>query len=150
MNVQSLIDNNIIYKKTLKDIESNQQKYLKNFDTKENELKTKLKDIEEGKLILSDEEINFQIENYNNELSKFTALIEEFNLHYQNQIINIKEVYFNVSLSEANGGKFSCHVKGVLVGQTLDVDLDIDVRNPLTIAKALGERIVHGISDYIG
>ena len=92
VNVQSLIENNIIYKKTLKDIESNQQKYLKNFDTKENELKTKLKDIEEGKLILSDEEINFQIENYNNELSKFTTLIEEFNLHYQNQIINIKEV----------------------------------------------------------
>ena len=92
VNVQSLIDNNIIYKKTLKDIESNQQKYLKNFDTKENELKTKLKDIEEAKLILSDEEINFQIENYNNELSKFTTLIEEFNLHYQNQIINIKEV----------------------------------------------------------
>ena len=92
VNVQSLIDNNIIYKKTLKDIESTQQKYLKNFDTKENELKTKLKDIEEGKLILSDEEINFQIENYNNELSKFTTLIEEFNLHYQNQIINIKEV----------------------------------------------------------
>ncbi len=92
VNVQSLIDNNMIYKKTLKDIESNQQKYLKNFDTKENELKTKLKDIEEAKLILSDEEINFQIENYNNELSKFTTLIEEFNLHYQNQIINIKEV----------------------------------------------------------
>ena len=92
VNVQSLIDNNIIYKKTLKDIESNQQKYLKNFDNKENELKTKLKDIEEAKLILSDEEINFQIENYNNELSKFTTLIEEFNLHYQNQIINIKEV----------------------------------------------------------
>jgi len=75
VNVQSLIDNNIIYKKTLKDIESNQQKYLKNFDTKENELKTKLKDIEEAKLILSDEEINFQIENYNSELSKFTTLI---------------------------------------------------------------------------
>ena len=92
VNVQSLIDNNIIYKKTLKDIESNQQKYLKNFDTKENEVKTKLKNIEEAKLILSDEEINFQIENYNNELSKFTTLIEEFNLHYQNQIINIKEV----------------------------------------------------------
>ncbi len=92
VNVQSLIDNNIIYKKTLKDIESNQQKYLKDFDTKENELKTKLQDIEEAKLILSDEEVNFQIENYNNELLKFTTLIEEFNLHYQNQIINIKEV----------------------------------------------------------
>tara|TARA_E500000178_G_C16998153_1_gene744278 strand:+ start:771 stop:1226 length:456 start_codon:yes stop_codon:yes gene_type:complete len=92
VNVQSLIDNNIIYKKTLKDIESNQQKYLKDFDTKENELKTKLQDIQEAKLILSDEEVNFQIENYNNELLKFTTLIEEFNLHYQNQIINIKEV----------------------------------------------------------
>ena len=91
VNVQSLIDNNKIYKKTLKDIELNQQKYLEELDIKENELKIKLKEIEESKLILNKDEINLQIENYNNQLSQFTILIEEFNFHYQNQIISIRE-----------------------------------------------------------
>ena len=95
VNVQSLIDNNITYQNFLKDIESNQQEYLKNFDLKENELRVKLKEIEESKLILSESEINLQIENYNNELSEFTILIEEFNLHYQNEIIKIRDSILN-------------------------------------------------------
>ena len=33
-----------------------------------------------------------KIDNYNNQLSDFTILIEEFNFHYQNQIINIREI----------------------------------------------------------
>ena len=65
MNVQSLIDNNKIYQKTLDDIEINQEKYLKDFNIIENELIIKLNEIEESKLILSEEEINIQIENYN-------------------------------------------------------------------------------------
>ncbi len=91
VNVQSLIDNNEIYKKTLNDIEINQEKYLKDFNIIENELIIKLNEIEESKLILSEEEINIQIENYNNDLSQFTILIEEFNFHYQNEIIKIRE-----------------------------------------------------------
>ena len=86
-----MIDNNKIYKKTLKDIELNQQKYVNDFDTKEDKLTKKLKEIEESKLILSENELNFQIDSYNNQLSEFTILIEEFNLHYQNEIINIRE-----------------------------------------------------------
>ena len=58
---------------------------------KENELKIKLKEIEESKLILSENEINLQIESYNNELSEFTISIEEFNSHYQGEIIKIRE-----------------------------------------------------------
>ena len=92
VNVQSLIDNNEIYKKTLNDIEINQEKYLKDFNIIENELIIKLNEIEESKLILSEEEINIQIENYNNDLSQFTILIEEFNFHYQNEIIKIREI----------------------------------------------------------
>ena len=91
VNVQSLIDNNEIYKKTLNDIGINQEKYLKEFNIIENELIIKLNEIEESKLILSEEEINIQIENYNNDLSQFTILIEEFNFHYQNEIIKIRE-----------------------------------------------------------
>ena len=91
VNVQSLIDKNKIYQKTLQDIEINQEKYLKDFNSMENELATKFNKIEESKLILNDEEINIQIENYNNQLSQFSTLIEEFNTHYQNEIIKIRE-----------------------------------------------------------
>ena len=92
VNVQSLIDNNKIYQKTIKDIEINQEKYLKDFNTKENELILKLNEIEESKLILSEEEISKQIEDYNNQLSQFSITIEEFNFHYQNEIIKIREI----------------------------------------------------------
>ena len=91
VNVQSLIDNYKIYQKTLQDIEINQEKYLKDFNSMENELATKFNKIEESKLILNDKEINIQIENYNNQLSQFRTLIEEFNTHYQNEIIKIRE-----------------------------------------------------------
>ena len=92
VNVQSLIDNNKIYQKTLKDIEINQEQYLKDFNIIENELIKKLNEIEESKLILSEEEIGKQIENYNNQLSQFSTTIEEFNFHYQNEIIKIREI----------------------------------------------------------
>ena len=92
VNVQSLIDNNATYQKTLKDVEINQEKYLKDFNTMENELIIKLNEIEESKLILSEEEINIKIENYNDQLSQFSILIEEFNFHYENEIIKIREM----------------------------------------------------------
>ena len=91
VNVQTLIDNNKIYQKIVKDIEINQDKYLKDFNVMENELNAKLNEIEEAKLILSQEEINKQIDDYNNQLSQFSIKIEEFNLHYQNEIIKIRE-----------------------------------------------------------
>ena len=91
VNVQSLIDKNKIYQKTLQDIEINQEKYLKDFNSIENELATKFNKIEESKLILNEEEINIQIENYNNQLSQFSTLIDEFNTHYQNEITKIRE-----------------------------------------------------------
>ena len=92
MNVQSLIDNNKIYQKIVKDIEKNQEKYLKDFNIMENELIIKLNEIEESKLILSEKEISKQIEDYNNQLSQFSITIEEFNFHYQNEIIKIREI----------------------------------------------------------
>ncbi len=92
VNVQSLIDNNKIYQKTVKDIEINQEKYLKDFNIIENQLIIKLNEIEESKLILNEEEISKQIEEYNNQLSEFSIIIEEFNFHYQNEVIKIREL----------------------------------------------------------
>ena len=92
VNIQSLIDNNIYYKEIMKDMEINQEKYKENFELKEKELSYKLKDLEQSKLILNEIEINAQIDNYNEELTAFTITVEEFNLHYQNQVINIREI----------------------------------------------------------
>ena len=66
----------------------------------------------------------------------------------KNLIIKIKEMYFKVQLSAANGGKFQCRVKGVLVGRNIDLNLRFDTRNILSIAKSLGEKAVPGISKF--
>ena len=92
VNIQSLIDNNLIYKDTINELEKNRDKFLKRFEKKEIELKNILEEIENSKLILDADEINIQIDNYNNKLSKFTILVEEFNLHYQNQIYDIRQI----------------------------------------------------------
>ena len=92
VNIQSLIDNNSYYKKIINDIEINQKQYLEKFELKEKVLEEKLKDLEQSKLILNEIEINTQIDNYNKELTDFTTSVEEFNQHYQIQVMNIKEI----------------------------------------------------------
>ena len=91
VNIQFLIDNNKYYIEKIKNIEINQEKYLNSFENREEELNIKLSDIEESKLILNQNEINIKIEEYNKQLFDFTNLVEEYNLHYQNQIINIRQ-----------------------------------------------------------
>lgn len=66
------------------------------------------------------------------------------------KIINIHEIYFKVALSVANSGKFQCRMKGVVVGRNLDVNLNFDIKDILSIAKSLGEKVISGISDFIG
>ena len=91
VNIQFLIDNNKDYLNILEEMELSQKDHLDKFQKKESELKKIFNDIEESKLILSENEINLQIENYNNQLTNFTILVDDFNLHYQNQIAEIRE-----------------------------------------------------------
>ena len=91
VNIQSLIDSNMMYQSIINEINKSQKIYLDNFEKKENELTTLLKEIEDSKLILNENEINLKITDYNNQLNDFTKLIEDFNSHYQNEIIIIRE-----------------------------------------------------------
>tara|TARA_E500000178_G_C17034093_1_gene762287 strand:+ start:1607 stop:2140 length:534 start_codon:yes stop_codon:yes gene_type:complete len=91
VNIQSLIDNNTKYKSIINEINESQKIYLDNFEKKENELTALLREIEDSKLILNENEINLKISNYNNQLNDFTKLIENFNSHYQNVIMIIRE-----------------------------------------------------------
>ena len=95
VNIQFLIDNNKDYLNILEEMELSQNDHLDIFQKKESELKKIFNDIEESKLILNENEINLQIENYNNQLANFTILIDDFNLHYQNQIAKIREKILN-------------------------------------------------------
>ncbi len=94
VNIQFLIDNNQNYLDILEEIELSQKDYLDEFKDKEIELNKILNDMEESKLILNENEVNLQIENYNNQLTNFTILVDEFNLHYQTQITKIRERVF--------------------------------------------------------
>tara|TARA_B100001057_G_scaffold264334_1_gene264504 strand:- start:514 stop:1047 length:534 start_codon:yes stop_codon:yes gene_type:complete len=91
INIQSLIDSYKNYNLIIEEIEKSQNTYLEDFNTKENELNVLLQDIESSKLILSEEEIKNKINNYNIKINEFNILIEKFNLHYQNEIITIRE-----------------------------------------------------------
>ena len=95
VNIQFLIDNNNFYKNISKEIENSRKKNLLNFELKENELKSLFNEIDNSKLILSDNEINIRIDQYNKKLDKFNFLIDEFNFHYQSELINIREVILN-------------------------------------------------------
>ena len=66
------------------------KKYLLKFEIEEKELRQISEDIENSKLILSENEINIKIADYNKKLSNYTNMIEEFNYHYQNQIVSMR------------------------------------------------------------
>ena len=66
------------------------------------------------------------------------------------QVINIREIYFKVGLSAASGGAFQCRIKGVLMGNNLNVSLRFDTRNIWSLVKNLAERAVSGLSKFIG
>mgnify|MGYP001207090104 CR=1 FL=1 len=92
VNIQFLIDNNLIYNNTINELEINRNELLKKFEKKEIELKNIFDEIENSKLLLDTDAINIQIDNYNNKLNKFTILVDEFNIHYQNEIYNIRQI----------------------------------------------------------
>ena len=95
INIQSLIDNHVEYYNAIKEIELVQERYFKNFENRENELKLILKNIDESRLILSESEINNQIYDYNQKLNNFSIEVEKFNSHYQNQIFIMRDSIFN-------------------------------------------------------
>ena len=66
------------------------------------------------------------------------------------KIINIREIYFKVGLSVANGGKFQCRVTGVLMGRNTNLHLSINTRNVWLIARSLANKAISGLSKYIG
>lgn len=91
VNIQSLIDNNSSYIKIIEEVKIQQLKYVEKFQLEEQKLKNSLKEIEDESYILNENEINIKLNEYNNNLENFTLTVEDYNYHYQNQIILIRE-----------------------------------------------------------
>lgn len=92
LNIDEIINNNSQYLLILENIDKNQKPYLESFNNTEIALDELLKDIEESKILLNEEELNIKINIYNEKLKDFRKIIEDFNTHYENQIVNIRKI----------------------------------------------------------
>ena len=82
------------FKEVSKKINSSQIEIKEKFDkTEQNLLKIKT-ELEESKLVLSNDEFNLKKEEYYKKVAKFENDVAQFNNHYENQIINIKNIIF--------------------------------------------------------
>ena len=94
IDINYLIDNSIHFNEISKKINSTQIQAKENFqNTEQNLLKIK-SELEESKLILSNDEFNLKKEEYYKEVSKFEENVSKFNNHYENEIIKIKNIIF--------------------------------------------------------
>ena len=94
INIDRLINENNEYKNILNEIDESQNNYLKTFKESEQQLDLLKKEIKDSELLLDEIEINNLINNYNTKLDNFTKLIEKFNLHYQDELIKIRQIIF--------------------------------------------------------
>ncbi len=92
LNIDEIINNNSQYLLILENIDKNQKPFLESFNNTEIALDELLKDIEESKILLNEEELNIKITIYNEKLKDFRKIIEDFNSHYENQIVNIRKI----------------------------------------------------------
>ena len=62
-------------------------------------------------------------------------------------LIQIREIYFSVSLRDANRGQFHCRVRVSFLGMhQVTLGMHINIRNPLGMAKQLASRIIPGVA----
>ena len=99
IDINFLIENSIHFQEISKKINSSQILVKNNFQNIEQNLLQKKSDLEDSKLILSNEEFELKKEEYYREVSKFEEDVFKFNNHYENEIIKIKNMIF-VKISE--------------------------------------------------
>ena len=90
INLDFIINNTHQYQEILNKILKAQELKKNEFIKQEAKIKLKLEEIENSKLILSKSEIKKKVDEYNKTFINFKDSIDDFNLHYDNQIIKIK------------------------------------------------------------
>ena len=90
INIDYMINNSHQYQEIIKKILKAQELKKNEFIKQEETIQSKLNEIENSKLILSKDEIKLKVDEYNKTFSNFKDSIDEFNFHYDNQILKIK------------------------------------------------------------
>ena len=90
INLEYVINNSNQYQEIIRQILKAQEQKKNNFAKEEETIKLRLEEIENSKLILSTDEIKLKVDEYNKILSNFKDSIDEFNFHYDNQILKIR------------------------------------------------------------
>ena len=98
LDMNFLMQNSSSLKQLYLQIENDQKVYLLKFKDEESLLEQKLLEINQLKLILSKEELDIEINNYNVLLDKLNFKVKDFNLHYEKQINNQKNKIINIIL----------------------------------------------------
>ena len=98
VDLDFLINKNSEIKKFIKKIESDQKKHREKYAKEELNLKSQLEEIEELRLILSDNEIQNVINEYNKNFNVFNSQIDKFNIHYENQLNLFKNEILRIIL----------------------------------------------------
>ena len=94
IDINFLIDNSIHFNEISKKISSSQIQAKETFKNIEQNLLKIKSELEDSKLILSNDEFNLKKEEYYKEVSIFEKNVSNFNNHYENEIIKIKNIIF--------------------------------------------------------
>ena len=94
IDINYLINNSIHFNEISKRINSSQIQAKENFQNIEQDLLKIKSELEDSKLILSNDEFNLKKEEYYKAVSKFEENVSNFNNHYENEIIKIKNIIF--------------------------------------------------------
>mgnify|MGYP001474050861 CR=1 FL=1 len=136
LDFQKIIENNTNLFLLYENIEKDQEAHKEKFSNEELNLESEFKRIEKLNLILEPAELEKEIENYNLKLNSFNDKIKNFNLHYDKQINNLKNMIINVILDELK--KFSEDNKVDLI---LDSNNYILSSNSINITDLINERV---------
>ena len=94
IDINFLINNSVQFKDISKTINSSQIEIKEKFNNIEQDLLKLKSELEESKIILSNDEFNLKKEEYYKKVAKFENDVAKFNDHYENEIINIKNIIF--------------------------------------------------------
>tara|TARA_X000000368_G_scaffold413278_1_gene401070 strand:- start:294 stop:818 length:525 start_codon:yes stop_codon:yes gene_type:complete len=90
VDLQLLINENIYLRNLIKEIEKDQISHREKFSIIEIELQNELKNINESKVILDNEEIDILINKYNEDLNNFNFEVQRFNSYYEKELNSFK------------------------------------------------------------
>ncbi len=106
INIEEIINNNIEFTKFIKNLNNSQKEYELKLNQDEQILKEKLLNIENDKLLLNDKELSNRIDKYNSDLEIFKKKVNDFNNHYQNEIlVNRNNIIQNIIILLENYAK---------------------------------------------